>query len=469
MSEAIVSKDPAIKLFGWTIQLPYFPAPAPEDTGDYSFSAEEDEQQLKGQCDDYNDENGRLTAEDLQEKNLIQQKCDIIKESPDYNDCSTDRTSKSEEEQGETSNLQEKILKKPDKILPCPRCNSMETKFCYFNNYNVSQPRHFCKNCQRYWTAGGTMRNVPVGAGRRKHKNSVLHYSHISVSGALSNAKTDLPNGARRPPLKINGTILTFDTDKPLCESMVPVLNSADKAKQTCAGKGFHKYKEPEIQAGDNGDDHCDGSSVTAVSSKDSDNGLPDMLRQTSNNFPPHLPCFTGATWPYPWSSMNWSNAVPPPGYYLPGIPMPFFPATNYWGCTIPGSWNVPWMSPPTASQNQMPPTSGPISSTLGKHSRDENVLISTGTEEDPRKESNPGKCLWLPKTLRIDDPGEAAKSSIWATLGIKHEVVDSVGGGLLKAFLPKTDERNRVPENSTLLQANPAAMSRSLNFNESS
>ncbi|RZC93455.1 hypothetical protein C5167_007269 [Papaver somniferum] len=59
-----------------------------------------------------------------------------------------------------------------EKIIPCPRCKSMETKFCYFNNYNVNQPRHFCKGCQRYWTAGGTLRNVPVGAGRRKAKPS---------------------------------------------------------------------------------------------------------------------------------------------------------------------------------------------------------------------------------------------------------------------------------------------------------
>ncbi|XP_057421934.1 cyclic dof factor 4-like [Lotus japonicus] len=62
--------------------------------------------------------------------------------------------------------------KKPDKIIPCPRCKSMETKFCYFNNYNVNQPRHFCKGCQRYWTAGGALRNVPVGVGRRKMRPS---------------------------------------------------------------------------------------------------------------------------------------------------------------------------------------------------------------------------------------------------------------------------------------------------------
>lgn len=65
--------------------------------------------------------------------------------------------------------------KRPDKIIPCPRCKSMDTKFCYFNNYNVNQPRHFCKGCQRYWTAGGALRNVPIGAGRRKAKSPCSH------------------------------------------------------------------------------------------------------------------------------------------------------------------------------------------------------------------------------------------------------------------------------------------------------
>ncbi|KAL5201032.1 hypothetical protein ABZP36_035386 [Zizania latifolia] len=51
---------------------------------------------------------------------------------------------------------------------PCPRCESRDTKFCYYNNYNTSQPRHFCKSCRRYWTKGGSLRNVPVGGGSRK-------------------------------------------------------------------------------------------------------------------------------------------------------------------------------------------------------------------------------------------------------------------------------------------------------------
>lgn len=52
----------------------------------------------------------------------------------------------------------------------CPRCDSSSTKFCYYNNYSLAQPRYFCKGCRRYWTKGGTLRNVPVGGGCRKNR-----------------------------------------------------------------------------------------------------------------------------------------------------------------------------------------------------------------------------------------------------------------------------------------------------------
>lgn len=91
---------------------------------------------------------------------------------------------------------------------------------------------------------------------------------------------------------------------------------------------------------------------------------------------------------------------------------------------------------------------------------------------------SNPGKDLieekdlergvLIPKTLRINDPNEAAKSSIWSTLGIKNENTDSVSGAnILKAFRPKGIDKNHMNETSLVLQANPAALSRSLNFQE--
>jgi hypothetical protein len=52
----------------------------------------------------------------------------------------------------------------------CPRCDSPNTKFCYYNNYSLTQPRYFCKGCRRYWTKGGSLRNVPVGGGCRKNR-----------------------------------------------------------------------------------------------------------------------------------------------------------------------------------------------------------------------------------------------------------------------------------------------------------
>ncbi|CAK9174725.1 unnamed protein product [Ilex paraguariensis] len=60
----------------------------------------------------------------------------------------------------------------PEAALKCPRCESTNTKFCYFNNYSLTQPRHFCKTCRRYWTRGGALRSVPVGGGCRRNKRS---------------------------------------------------------------------------------------------------------------------------------------------------------------------------------------------------------------------------------------------------------------------------------------------------------
>ncbi|KAL4383888.1 hypothetical protein GQ457_15G004850 [Hibiscus cannabinus] len=221
------------------------------------------------------------------------------------------------EEKTETNGSQEKTLKKPDKILPCPRCNSNETKFCYYNNYNVNQPRHFCKNCQRYWTAGGAMRNVPVGAGRRKTKTSsssssaaaALHYhQHVMISEAILGAQAS--------------AVLTFG-------------NSS------------------------------------------------------------HLP--------------------PPPALYRPGFPASFY------------------------------------SPAMGKHSREEEKSVGASNS----------------KALRIDDTDETAKSSMVATLVTKTKHTMN-SGGIFNGFQSKTgDDRNCRPRTLSVLQANPAALSRSLNFHE--
>jgi len=36
-------------------------------------------------------------------------------------------------------------LPRPTVPVSCPRCASEETKFCYYNNYNIKQPRYFCR------------------------------------------------------------------------------------------------------------------------------------------------------------------------------------------------------------------------------------------------------------------------------------------------------------------------------------
>lgn len=68
----------------------------------------------------------------------------------------------------------------------CPRCASINTKFCYYNNYSLSQPRHFCKACRRYWTRGGALRNVPVGGGFRRNKKSKRIRSKSPITGNSS-------------------------------------------------------------------------------------------------------------------------------------------------------------------------------------------------------------------------------------------------------------------------------------------
>ncbi|PAN41518.1 hypothetical protein PAHAL_8G049900 [Panicum hallii] len=75
--------------------------------------------------------------------------------------------------------------------LNCPRCNSTNTKFCYYNNYSLRMPRYFCKTCRRYWTEGGSLRNVPVGGGSRRRNRA----SSSAVSAAATEAVTPSASG----------------------------------------------------------------------------------------------------------------------------------------------------------------------------------------------------------------------------------------------------------------------------------
>ncbi|XP_031116591.1 cyclic dof factor 1-like [Ipomoea triloba] len=230
-------KDPAIKLFGKTIcllrddtLLPCSIAadqPAKRSRSSITTTSRDYKNTSGGEVSEskhQDDECRNVSGEDSVGAETSSRTSDDDKaaQNPDKEtQCAAGKDVKKDDESETSDSQDQKNLKKPDKILPCPRCNSKDTKFCYYNNYNVNQPRHFCKNCQRYWTAGGSMRNVPVGSGRRKNKASASNFRHIMVSDAL--------HAAQFASLKPNGTVLTFGTDRAVSnESIIPnAWNSA--------------------------------------------------------------------------------------------------------------------------------------------------------------------------------------------------------------------------------------------------
>jgi len=72
----------------------------------------------------------------------------------------------------------------------CARCGSDKTRFCYYNNGLTTQPRYFCRSCQRYWTEGGAQRNLPTGSGRRKDPKHAPHTD--SQVGTATEANREL-------------------------------------------------------------------------------------------------------------------------------------------------------------------------------------------------------------------------------------------------------------------------------------
>lgn len=481
--------DPAIKLFGKTIPLTEGGPGSGSDPDPMTEAAAEEKDMCKETTDDDVEDTEVDASRELEEGEQNSSSSLHNPNEKDQQTSSQDVTEKAESNpENDKSEVdasgEEMVLKKPDKILPCPRCNSLDTKFCYFNNYNVNQPRHFCKNCQRYWTAGGTMRNVPVGAGRRKNKHSASQYRHIMMSPeGLTSAREAidpthhhaLSCGPALRSLKANGTVLKFGPEAPLCESMSSVLNLSEQKRTEFS------TEEPSC-----------ASSATA--SNCMENGFPEnatrkeqtgMQAYCNGLAPmPQLQYYPGSPWAYPWNT-GWNNvaaaaaataamaagrcssevvngpenvnsiqwSAPPilaaPAFCAPTIPVPFMPP--FWPT---GAWSIPWagsngcFSPTSSASNSG--CSGNGSPTLGKHSRDSTLQGEEKTE----------KSLWIPKTLRIDDPDDAAKSSIWATLGIKPDE-----GGM---FQYKSESKSKKPEASQVLHANPAALSRSQSFQES-
>ncbi|EFJ21141.1 hypothetical protein SELMODRAFT_417529 [Selaginella moellendorffii] len=66
----------------------------------------------------------------------------------------------------------------PDNVYQCPRCQSYNTRFDYYNNEKSTgkrdQPRYACRSCKGKWTQGGKVRDVslsPTGGNKRTLKS----------------------------------------------------------------------------------------------------------------------------------------------------------------------------------------------------------------------------------------------------------------------------------------------------------
>ncbi|KAJ6832765.1 putative dof zinc finger protein DOF2.4 isoform X2 [Iris pallida] len=142
-------------------------------------------------------------------------------------------------------------IPQPEPALKCPRCDSTNTKFCYFNNYSLSQPRHFCKACRRYWTRGGALRNVPVGGGCRRNKRSGGGKSSAKSSGdrlaGASPSNSASTSGSVPPP-----------APPPQMPFLHPMMDYGSSAALPSIGLGFLGMQQMDA------DDHYQLGSSTS-------------------------------------------------------------------------------------------------------------------------------------------------------------------------------------------------------------
>ncbi|KAI4300547.1 hypothetical protein L6164_033914 [Bauhinia variegata] len=134
-----------------------------------------------------------------------------------------------------------------DTSTNCPRCGSSSTKFCYYNNYSLTQPRYFCKACRRYWTKGGSLRNVPVGGGCRKNRraNRIARQATDATPSRNSphGGATNNPIGHSYDPSKNPCSSSSVVSDAPNIDLAVVYANFLNQKPDSRAG-----LENPEIQ-----------------------------------------------------------------------------------------------------------------------------------------------------------------------------------------------------------------------------
>ncbi|KAL4201314.1 hypothetical protein AMTRI_Chr02g215410 [Amborella trichopoda] len=148
--------------------------------------------------------------------------------------------------------------------LKCPRCDSFDTKFWYYNNYSILQPRHYCRTCCRSWTNGGTLRNVPVGSSSRKRNKP----AEMTMNTTSAQLETILSQPAPTtysiaPPAGFGSSFYSFEQgngyDGTSDQGMLPQQFMGSESQSHAMnfvgqfGSGFAEQGLPQLGAGLNG------------------------------------------------------------------------------------------------------------------------------------------------------------------------------------------------------------------------
>ncbi|KAI3731375.1 hypothetical protein L1987_62563 [Smallanthus sonchifolius] len=80
---------------------------------------------------------------------------------------------------------------------------------------NIRPQKPQALNCPRYWTDGGSLRNVPVGGGSRRNKRSSSSSSSSSAAAAASISKNQYQMMAMAPPV---ANLITQNPSKTLIQ-----------------------------------------------------------------------------------------------------------------------------------------------------------------------------------------------------------------------------------------------------------
>lgn len=169
------------------------------------------------------------------------------------------------------------------------------------------------------------------------------------------------------------------------------------------------------------------------------------------------ISCFSG-------NAVHFSSPVLQDTTFPSSFAINFYPANPY---CISSAVPRTWRPAPLLSSSQSMSSANPTSP-LGKHHINGSLLKSNTNGSDSDVESGTNRYFMPNKALKVDYRNDAATCSMRYSMDIKGNNKGSfMGSTHFKAFYPILHGKHHIADNSLILQANPAAFSRSMNFHE--